>query len=155
MSTNKNSLDEQEEKHLFTPRTYSFDEYLSAVHRQEKALESKTKTDWRRPNVTTHSDPFAAQLEVIYMMLRHLMWKTTTCENDVSEMAYAQNRFERCMEVAEEAMWRLADDPSEEAEQQAPSLDAESPFSLLERLHRGDRKERVRTIRQTIKIDES
>ncbi len=154
MSSNKSSIDEQEEKRLFTPRTYSFDEYLSALTAREKVLREKSKSDWSRPNVTTHSDPFAVQLEVLYMMMRHIMWKLTTCENDVSEMAFCQHRFERAMEEAEARMWRMAEDPDYQAPEVVESKEEESPFSLLERLHKG-RKERVRTIRQTINIEES
>jgi hypothetical protein len=50
------------------------------------------------------------------------MWKLTTCENDISEMAYVQRGFERAQEEAEGNMWRLADDPTWEASKD-PSKD--------------------------------
>ncbi len=171
------SLDELEEERLFTPKKYKYDAYHSEVVKNRKRMEAVGEKDWHMHDVDEFKDPYAVQLSCLYSMLKHIMWKLATCENDPREMAFVEMSWDAAQEEAEREGWRLAPDPkkaetgkdemtpkevneqlewliNQKSMKRAKEIKELREKGFEEKIDKPSRKGRV-TIHQTVSLDET
>jgi hypothetical protein len=93
-------FDAENERKMLERKSFTLKQYVDLIDKK-KARMNAAGNKWNDYNGQEYKDPNTVLQVCMYDMLRHIVWKLTDSDHDISQIALVENAWDRAIEEIE------------------------------------------------------